>query len=185
MSSEPNRTHAARLAHLGHRRAAVPASAPGADLALRLHHRGEELPVPAARLHHQMVRRRLVRAARYLAAALSLAQGRRDRHRARADLRHARRGARCRAPSSSAARRSRCCSFCRSRCPASSPAYRCARPSTSWASISRSGPSSWATPPSASWSSTTTPSRGSGGCPAISSRRPWISAPTASRPSAM
>ena len=59
--------------------------------ALRLHHRGEELPVPAARLHDEMVRRRLVTAPRHLAAALSVARGRRDRHGARAGLRHARR----------------------------------------------------------------------------------------------
>ena len=38
----------------------VPASAAGPDLALCLHHGGEELPVPAAGLHHEMVRRRLV-----------------------------------------------------------------------------------------------------------------------------
>ena len=91
MSSESEPHHADRLAHLGHRRAAVPASALGADLPLRLHHRGEELPVPAARLHHEMVRHRLVRTARYLAAALSLAEGRRDCHLPRAHPRHARR----------------------------------------------------------------------------------------------
>ena len=41
------------------RRAAVPASAAGADLPLRLHHRGAQLPVPAARPDAAMVRRRL------------------------------------------------------------------------------------------------------------------------------
>jgi putative spermidine/putrescine transport system permease protein len=43
-----------------------------------------------------------------------------------------------RARASSAARRSRCFSFCQSLFRASSPAYRCARRSTSWVSISRS-----------------------------------------------
>src|SRR4026207_2417040 len=43
------------------------------DLPFRLHYRGEELPVPAAWLHDEMVRGRLVAAARHLAAALSLA----------------------------------------------------------------------------------------------------------------
>ena len=74
---------------------------------------------------------------------------------------------------------------CRSRFPASSPAYRCVRPSTSWVSLSRSGPSFSGTPHSASWWFTTTPSPAFGGSPVVSSRRPWISAPTALRPSVM
>ena len=63
----------------------------GADLPLCLHHRGEELPVPAARLHREMVRRRLVRPPGYLAAALSLVEGRSDCDLPGADPRHARR----------------------------------------------------------------------------------------------
>ena len=182
MSSDAKPHNAAGTSHLGDCRASVPASAVGPDLSLRLHHRGEELPVPAARLHDEMVRRRLVAAPRYLAAALSLARGRRDRHVSRAHLRHPRRRGASRAQF-----------FGRETIsllfvlpialPASSPAFRCARPSTSWASISRSGPSFSATPPSASWWSTTTPSPGSGGSQATSSRRRWISAPTAFRPS--
>ncbi len=52
------------------------------DLALRLHDGGQELPVPAAGLHDDMVRRRLVRPARYLAAArFSRSRSRRSRRR--------------------------------------------------------------------------------------------------------
>src|SRR6185503_1652587 len=69
---------AVRTSHLGDCRAVVPASALGPDLTLRLHYRGEELPVPAAWLHDEMVRGRLVAAARHLAAALSLARSCRD-----------------------------------------------------------------------------------------------------------
>ena len=71
---------------------------------------------------------------------------------------------RWRGRNSSAARRSRSSSSCRSRFPASSPASRCAPPSTWRTSPSRSGPSSLATRRSASSSSTTTPSRASADC---------------------
>ena len=96
-----------------------------------------------------------------LGGADAVGHGRGDRHGDRAGPRHALRGRRLAARSSSGARRSRCWSSCRSRCPASSPASRCARPSTSPTSRSRSGPSCSATRPSASWSSTTTRSRAS------------------------
>ncbi len=100
-----------------------------ADLRLRLHDRGEELSVAAARAdarsgspspgtgrtsgRRSALSCRSRRSRRLIALVLgTLCAAAVSRHR-----------------SSSAARRSRCWSSCRSRCPASSPASRCAPPS--------------------------------------------------------
>ena len=141
-----------------------------------------QFPPPGLTLHWFEVA--FARSDIWAAMRLSLAVASR-RHAAGAGARHAR-GLRAGAqPLSRQADASRCCSCCRSRCPASSPASRCCRRSSSPGSIRASGPSSRATPRSASSSSTTTSSRACAAFRRAGSRRRWISAPTAGRPSAL
>ena len=73
---------------------------------------------------------------RHAAGALALAEGRSARDRRRARPRHAWRRSAFTASGSSAARRSRSCSSCRSRYPGSSPAWRSTRTSRTGSSTS-------------------------------------------------
>lgn len=166
----------------GHRRPLVPALSDPVHLPLRLHQREQELPVPAARAYPQVVRgdpQPPRRVARHPAVAGGSWAGDAGRHGARHSGGGSHRPQPLLRPGGGVAVAGAAHRPARHR-----HRHRAALRLRGDGDPSASGPSSSVTPPSAWWWSTTMPWRAFAAPTRASSRRRWISGPTASRPCA-